>query len=192
MARRRGFSLCAATATVAACEESAMIADEFEGERDDEAPIDTLESYFEARNWSFERLGDEEIVATVPGSWAQYELRGVWREADRVLQFLALPDIRVASDKRPAVYETIGLVNEQLWIGHFELWSSNGILLFRHAALLDGSSEAALTIDQAGTLIEAAVDECERFYPVFQFVLWGGKSPSEAIAAALIETHGEA
>jgi hypothetical protein len=27
---------------------------------------------------------------------------------------------------------------------------------------------------------------------VFQFVLWGGKSPSEAMAAALIETHGEA
>ena len=32
----------------------------------------------------------------------------------------------------------------------------------------------------------------ERFYPVFQFVLWGGKSPGEAISAALIDTHGEA
>ena len=39
---------------------------------------------------------------------------------------------------------------------------------------------------------EAALEECERFYPVFQFVLWGGKSPGEAIAAALIDTHGEA
>jgi hypothetical protein len=36
------------------------------------------------------------------------------------------------------------------------------------------------------------MEECERFYPVFQFVLWGGKSPGEAIAAALIDTHGEA
>jgi hypothetical protein len=27
---------------------------------------------------------------------------------------------------------------------------------------------------------------------VFQFVLWGGKSPMEAMAASLIETHGEA
>jgi hypothetical protein len=169
-----------------------MIADEFEGERTDDAPIDTLESYFEARSWAFDRLSDEEIVATAPGSWTQYELRGVWREADRVLQFLALPDIRVAADKFADVYETIGLVNEQLWIGHFELWSSNGILLFRHAALLEAGGDTPLSMDQAGTLIEAAVDECERFYPVFQFVLWGGKSPSEAIAAALIETHGEA
>ena len=41
-------------------------------------------------------------------------------------------------------------------------------------------------------IFQAALEECERFYPVFQFVLWGGKSPGEAIAAALIDTHGEA
>jgi len=41
-------------------------------------------------------------------------------------------------------------------------------------------------------LVESAIDECERFYPVFQFVLWGGKTPAEAMAASLIETHGEA
>jgi hypothetical protein len=41
-------------------------------------------------------------------------------------------------------------------------------------------------------VIEAAVDEVDRFYPVFQFVLWGGKSPKDAIAAALVETRGEA
>ena len=39
-----------------------------------------------------------------------------------------------------AVAEAIGLVNEQLWIGHFELWSSSGILLFRHAAMIDGEA----------------------------------------------------
>ncbi len=41
-------------------------------------------------------------------------------------------------------------------------------------------------------MIESAIDESERFYPVFQFVLWGGKSPAEAMAASLIETYGEA
>ena len=66
------------------------------------------------------------------------------------------------------------------------------MLLFRHAAIIDQAAETGLTSDAAATLIEAAIDECERFYPVFQFVLWGGKAPGEAIAAALIETHGEA
>lgn len=170
-----------------------MTAEEFEGEGGEEAaPIDMLEGYFAAHGWTHERHGEEEIVAHYQGSWAKYELRGVWRDDDRVLQFLALPDIRVADDKRAIVYETIGLINEQLWLGHFELWTNSGILLFRHAALLAGADGGTLSLDQAETLVEAAIDECERFYPVFQFVLWGGKSPKEAIAASLIETQGEA
>ncbi len=170
-----------------------MTLDELEADRgDDSAPIDMLESYYEAHGWSHERLGEDEVVATFQGSWAQYELRGVWREEDHVLQFLALPDIRIVDDKRAAIYETIGLINEQLWLGHFELWANSGILLFRHAALLGDGGEASLSLDQAEILVEAAIDECERFYPVFQFVLWGDKTPREAIAAALIETQGEA
>ena len=90
------------------------------------------------------------------------------------------------------MYETLGLVNEQMWLGHFEMWASTGMLLFRHAALLEGEDAGSLSLDQAETLIEAAVDELDRFYPVFQFVLWGGKSPKEAIAAAMVETRGEA
>lgn len=164
--------------------------DEAEYERDDAAPIDMLENYFAAHGWSHERE-DEEIVAKVKGSWTEYELRAIWREDDGVLQFLAFPDVRVPDERRAALYEAIGLVNEQLWIGHFELWSASGILLFRHAALIDGEP-AALSLNQAELLVESAIDECERFYPVFQFVLWGGKTPQDALASALIETQGEA
>ena len=155
------------------------------------APIDMLEAWFEAHGWSNERVGDEEIVASTKGAWGSYELRGLWREDDNVLQFLGFPDITVPGHQTATVYETIGLVNEQLWLGHFELWAGPGTVLFRHAVLLDGD-ERGLSLDQAETLIEAAVDELDRFYPVFQFVLWGGKSPKDAIAAAMVETRGEA
>jgi hypothetical protein len=169
-----------------------MDVDEYELERDTSAPIDMLEHYFTAHGWSSERSGDDEIVANFQGSWTQYELRAIWREEDHVLQFLALPDVRVANDKRAAIYETIGLINEQLWLGHFELWSTSGLVLFRHAAVIENDEGGVLTLQQAETLVEAAIEECERFYPVFQFVLWADKTPQEAIAAALIETQGEA
>ena len=168
-----------------------MNTDEYEMERGTSAPIEMLEHYFNAHGWAYERA-EEEIVATFQGSWAQYELRAIWREDDHVLQFLALPDIRVPSDKRAATYETIGLINEQLWLGHFELWTSSGLVLFRHGALLDAEDGGALTLQLAETLVEASIEECERFYPVFQFVLWADKTPQEAIAAALIDTQGEA
>lgn len=163
---------------------------DIEGQR--AAPIDMLEAWFEAHGWTHERVGDEEIVASAQGSWGQYELRGVWREDDNVLQFMAFPEIKVADHQMAAVYETIGLINEQLWLGHFELWSGVGTVLFRHAALVDTTEDPGLTLEQAETLIEVSVDEVDRFFPVFQFVLWGGKSPKDAIAAALVETRGEA
>jgi hypothetical protein len=165
--------------------------DEVEDESDGDAPIDMLERYFGAHSWTYER-DDDEIVAKVKGSWTEYELRAIWREDDGVLQFLCFPDVRAADDRRAAMYEAVGLVNEQLWIGHFELWSSSGILLFRHAAMVDGEDGGTMTLAGAELLVESAIDECERFYPVFQFVLWGGKSPKDALAASLIETQGEA
>ena len=155
-------------------------------------PIDTLESFFEAHGWNHDRVGDEEIVAATQGSWGQYELRGIWRDDDRVLQFLAFPDIQITAAHYGTIYETIGLINEQLWIGHFELWSAGGSVVFRHATLLDEQDGVLLHTDQAEAVIDAAIGELDRFYPVFQFVLWGGKSPAEAIAAAMVETHGEA
>ncbi len=155
-------------------------------------PIDMLEAWYEAQGWTNERVGEDEIVAATQGAWGQYELRGVWRDDDRVLQFLAFPDVKVTDGKQAALYETIGLINEQLWIGHFELWAGDGSIVFRHALLLENGDGASLSLDQAETLVEAAVGELDRFYPVFQFVLWGGKSPKDAIVAAMVETHGEA
>ena len=166
--------------------------EEIHEERDDGAPIEILEQYFEARGWACERTAEGEIVASATGSWAQYELRGVWRPEDQVLQFLAFPDIKVAPEKRLAIHEALGLINEQLWLGHFEMWSGSGLVVFRHSTILDARENDGLSLEQAEAIAEAAVEECERFYPVFQFVLWGGKSPGEAIAAALIDTHGEA
>ena len=165
--------------------------DHAEHDQEPDAPIDMLEAYYAAHGWDHERHEDE-IVATVKGSWTTYELRALWREDDSVLQFLAFPDIKVTDDRRAAVYEAIGLVNEQFWIGHFELWSSSGVLLYRHAAMIDGEDEGTMSLGATELLVESAIEECERFYPVFQFVLWGGKSPRDALAAALIETQGEA
>ena len=167
-----------------------MTVDEYELERETSAPIDMLESYFSAHGWEYERQ-DDEVIAKVKGSWTQYELRALWRDEDSVIQFLAFPDIRVTDDRRSALYETVGLINEQLWVGHFEIWSASNILLYRHAAMIDGDG-GTLSLAAAELLVESAIEECERFYPVFQFVLWGGKTPREALAAALIETQGEA
>jgi len=159
------------------------------------APIDMLEHVFDANGWAFERSGDEEISTSIKAGWATYQLRALWRDEERVLQIIARADLACPDDRRMALYETLGLINEQLWMGHFELWSADGTVLFRHATLLDTEEEEEepdLTIGQAEVLVEAAVDEFERFYPVFQMVMFADRTPQDAMTAALLETVGEA
>jgi hypothetical protein len=84
----------------------------------------------------------------------------------------------------------MALINEQVWLGHFDVWSNGSVLLYRHGLML--GDDGLLSLVQAQTAIEAAVDECDRFYPAFQFLLWGDKTPAEALASALIDAAGEA
>ena len=157
---------------------------------DDAAPVDMLAALFEARGWPFKAESKEEIAGEIQGSWAKYQLRAIWRAEDNVLQLLCLPDIRVSDDKRAAATELLAQVNEQIWLGHFDVWSKGGVLVYRNGAMLGG--EGLLGLDQAQALIETAVEECDRFYPAFQFVLWGDKSPADALESALVDAAGEA
>lgn len=157
---------------------------------DDAAPVEMLASLFEARNWPYEYAGEDEISAEVKGAWATYQFQAIWRPEDRVLQLLCLPDIRITDTKRAAMFEALALVNEQLWLGHFDIWSNGGVVLYRHGLML--GDEGTLGPGQAQMVVEAAIEECDRFYPVFQFILWGDKTPTEALAAAMVDAAGEA
>ena len=160
-------------------------------EHDDEAaPVEMLASLFEARDWPFEFNGEAEISAEVKGAWATYQFQAIWRPEDCVLQLLCLPDIRVSDAKKAAVYEALALINEQLWLGHFDMWSNGSVILFRHGLML--GEDGLLGPARAQMVVEAAIEECDRFYPVFQFILWGDKTPAEALAAAMVDAAGEA
>src|SRR6187551_3718734 len=159
-------------------------------ESEDAAPVEMLAQLFEAHGWPCEYVNDDEISGEIQGSWAPYQVRGIWRAEDNVLQLLCMPDVRAPRTKRAAIHELIALANEQVWLGHFEIWSKGGVLLYRHGLML--GEDGLLSLSQAQAMVEVAVAECDRFYPAFQFVLWGDKSPSEALDSAMVDAAGEA
>ena len=154
------------------------------------APVEMLAALFEARGWAAERPGEDELAGEIQGSWAKYQMRCIWRAEDNVLQMICLPDIRVSAAKRGAALDLLARVNEQMWLGHFDIWSQGGMLVYRHGALL--GDEGLLSVTQAQALVETAIEECDRFYPAFQFVLWGDKDPEAALDAAMVDAAGEA
>jgi hypothetical protein len=153
-------------------------------------PIDIVEELVSANEWAFDRASDEEMVVEVVGRWAGYRMHFVWQRDLSAMYFSCLLDIKVAGQKRAAANELLALINEKMWLGHFEIASEDGGPMFRHTVLLRGHVGAS--VEQVEDLVDIAVAECERFYPAFQFVLWGGKTAADAVAASMLDTVGEA
>src|SRR5262249_26953977 len=99
-------------------------------------------------------------------------------------------DMKVPRLRRGAVYELLAAVNEKLWIGHFDLGAGDPSPCFCHGVLLRGAMGASG--EQLRDLVGIALTECERFYPAFQLVVWGGKASQDAITSAMIDPMGEA
>lgn len=153
-------------------------------------PMDVVERTVSLYEWQSERSCDAEIAAQVPGKWCDYNLYFAWSDKAEAMQLTCSFDMRIDKSKHKVIQELLMLANENLWLGHFSFWMDEGLPMFRHALPLRGAQEP--TIEQVQDMIETALYECERFYPAFQFVIWGGHSASEAIAASLLETVGEA
>lgn len=153
-------------------------------------PLDLVEQYVVANDWAFDRRSDEELAVEMPGKWCNYSLYFAYREDMGAIHFTCAFDMKVPDTKQAAIFELLARINEKLWLGHFGLWEDEGVPMFRHTSLLGG--QGGLSSEQIEDLIEVAMSECERFYPAFQFVIWGGKSARDAMAASLLETVGEA
>src|SRR3546814_14037309 len=132
---------------------SVVEADEF-----DANPLDLLEQVASIRDWIFERSHQDELTICVAGEWRDHQISLNWREDMAGLHVATTLDMRVPADKRPQIRHLITLINEQLWTGHFAMWSEEGVLLFRNSLLLCGG--ATSTPVQCEALLRLAVGGC--------------------------------
>ncbi|WP_068315251.1 YbjN domain-containing protein [Polycladidibacter hongkongensis] len=153
-------------------------------------PVDAIESLAALNDWSFERLGDDEISISVSGAWCDYHVTFSWMEEVEALHMSTAFDQKVPAARKVEVLTLLSSINEQLWMGHFDLWSREGLVIFRQSLLLAGGAEA--NDQQIQIMLSNSLDACERYYQALQFVIWAGKSASEAMETVMFETAGEA
>jgi len=153
-------------------------------------PLDVVEKLVDDNDWLFDRRSDQEIAVQVPGRWCDYSLFFAWNDHAGAMHFTCAFDMPVPVERRPHVHELLAVVNEKMWLGHFGVWDDDGLPMYRYAIPLRGAQ--GLSLGQTEDLLETALMECERFYPAFQYVIWGGKTAQEAVEAAMVDTVGEA
>jgi hypothetical protein len=155
-----------------------------------EHPLDVVERLASLRDWIFDRAETDEMSIAVTGRWTEYHVAFTWIEDMEALHVACAFDLRVPERRRSEILQLVSRVNEQLWVGHFDLWSGENVLMFRHSLILAGGAEP--THPQCETMLRASVEACERYFQAFQFVIWAGKSAQEALDSVLFETEGEA
>ena len=153
------------------------------------SPIELIEEFADNNGLTYQRDSVNEITVECAGHWCDYVTTWYWSEETKTLGIANFLNLRVPEERINKIYELLALVNEKLWVGHFEL-SSDSIPNYRHTLLLNGiEDECTQLIEETMSI---ALGESERFYPAFQFVIWGGKKPKEALDAAMIDAVGEA
>ena len=155
-----------------------------------EHPLDVVERIASLRDWIVDRAETDEMSIAVPGRYAEYHVAFTWIEDVEALHVACAFDLKAPERRRTEILRLVAMVNEQLWIGHFDLWSNDDVVMFRHALLLTGG--VVPSQPQCAAMMKSAIDACERYYQAFQFVLWAGKPAREALDAVLFECEGEA
>lgn len=152
-------------------------------------PIGLVEDYAINQEWNVERSNEYELWAEMPGQWGNQRLWAAFHDDTGFLQLNCYMNLKIPTRQLLNTSQAITLMNERVWLGHFEIWSEEKVPVFRVVVPLRNSE---LRSEQLEDIIIAIHEETERFFPAIQWVIWGGKTPEEAIAAAIIETEGEA
>ena len=153
-------------------------------------PLDRVERIAETYQWAFDRTNHAEVTMRVAGGWSDMTVSLNWRDEFEILHVAISLEIKVPPARRDETAKLLARINEHLLSGHFDLWHSDGSLVFRNSLLLSGGAE--VNDAQCEALIRFGLETCDRYFPAVQFVVWAGQNAQDALEASMIETMGEA
>ncbi|MBT4204388.1 YbjN domain-containing protein [Hyphomicrobiales bacterium] len=152
-------------------------------------PIDIIEDIASVQSLPFNRTADDEISMSVSGKWCNYEINFNWHDDLEGLHLACIFDAKIPKHRLEEVFRLTAKINELQWFGHFDIWSREPKLLFRYSLLLSGGVNPS--IEQCKAMMQHVIKASEKYYPSFQYVIWGGNTAEQAIENALFETVGE-
>src|SRR5262245_6402802 len=154
-------------------------------------PLDTVEAVLgQDDRFQCERAEDGDVHFSFKCSWGETVGYFSYRHELPALLFTLGFDIQAPRSRLHEAIRLAGMINENLLLGHFDVWSDDGTIIFRHAMPMIGRDE--ISVGEVQAMLAAALDAAERFQPAFHFLILGDMAPEDASQAALFETCGEA
>ncbi len=153
-------------------------------------PLDNVEDVLSNHNWNFDRMGPDELIVAVTGKACKYRLFFVWQEDMSALQLCFQYDMAIEHNNGMSASAALRTMNEDLWMGHFEIPAETNIPAFRYTCLFK-NPDAAYISDTVEDIVDIALVQCERFFPVFQLLAMANDIDDAGLSLALMDTAGE-
>ena len=152
-------------------------------------PINLLEEITIRKNWVFERPIDDEIYIEVPTKYSNLIIQVTWlKNVDRI-EIKSFFYNKMDFSDNVEIYKLLNLINNKINYGHFVINESK-YPTFKNSIIVKDPTN--IRFDFLKEILNFAILESERFFPILQLVLWGGKKAEEAILFFDFKTEGKA
>src|ERR1700730_7415608 len=105
-------------------------------------PLDVVEQLANTHEGSLARARPADVTILVAGQWSDYQVSFTWMSDIEALHLACAFELKVPPARRNEAGELVAKLHEPLWVGHFDLWFKDGLVMFRHALLLTGGIAA--------------------------------------------------
>ncbi len=154
-------------------------------------PMEAVEAVIATDDrFACERAEDGDVHFSFKSAWCENFGYFSFRPELPALLFTLGVDVQAPESRRGEAAKLAARINETLWLGHFDVWSDDGTIIFRHAMPMIGRDE--ISVGEIQAMLAAALDAADRFQPAFHYLILAGMSADDAATAALFETAGEA
>ncbi len=96
--------------------------------------LELVESCLTEAGWDFQRDEEDDTLQCITASkWGDMGGMFANRHEPPALHFSITLDVKPTESRRAAIAELVMMANERLWLGHFDYWAEEGVIIFRHA-----------------------------------------------------------
>jgi hypothetical protein len=151
-------------------------------------PLDGVEEILYANQWVFDRMTNDELTVQITGKMGEYKLFFQWQEEYSAMTFSCQYDLDIHRSAVDEARRMMSTINAGLWLGHFDLREGD-IPCFRHTTLFRGMTQTS-GVEPLEDLVDIALSECERFYPVFEILSRGLPANDDDLKLAAMSVAG--
>ncbi len=153
-------------------------------------PIELVTRFVINQDWLLQRRAENAVLVEVPGKWCDYQLAVTWQHNEEAMQVTCRIDIQCDAVRLGEIALLAALLNQQIFMGHLALDVCTGELELRHTLPLRGAGGA--TPEQIEDVVDIMLGECEHCFPAIYQVANGQLLATDAAAAVMFTTEGEA